>query len=223
MADSNGTTALLKLVTERLFIALLTVVFICLAFSAAVTYAGWPSDPQFLRTARQTVVTGFSVPALVMGSGAIGGFVSLQRRLKNLTVADLELLSSSRVYIWLAPLVGGVLALLLYILFLSGLIRGDLFPAFEADNDLKNIKGILSLPAQYASNGYADYAKLLFWSFVAGFSENFVTNIIGRFEGDAVNTVPVRDEPEKEPSPPGSGHSATVQPIDQHRPQKSSE
>ena len=29
---------------------------------------------------------------------------------------------------------------------------------------------------------YEDYAKLVFWCFLAGYSEKFVTNIISRFE-----------------------------------------
>jgi hypothetical protein len=95
-------------------------------------------------------------------SGFIGGFVGLQRRLKDLTPEDLQLISHSMVYTCLSPLVGGVLALLLYILFLSGLLSGDL------------------------------------WCFVAGYSERFVTDVIGRFEGAAIKDAP---QGEMRPSP----------------------
>jgi hypothetical protein len=129
------------------------------------------------------------VPAVVVIAGIIGGFVGLQRRLKDLTVEDLTLISTSHPYTWLSPIVGGVLALLLYVLFLSGLLSGQLFPQFEADALLANDKSFKSVFQQHAK-GYSEYAKLVFWCFVAGFSERFVTDVIGRFEGAAIRTLP---------------------------------
>jgi hypothetical protein len=112
--------------------------------------------------------------------GAIGGFVGLQRRLKQLSAEDIELLASSHLYSFLAPLVGGILALLLYVLFLSGLLEGDLFPAFVPDNET----GPADFSSILATHGkdYQAYAKLMFWSFLAGFSERFVIDIISQFE-----------------------------------------
>ena len=37
--------------------------------------------------------------------------------------------------------------------------------------------------------GYKDYAKLIFWCFLAGYSESFVTNIISRFESTSTQTT----------------------------------
>ncbi|MEO1002569.1 MAG: hypothetical protein AAFX65_05595 [Cyanobacteria bacterium J06638_7] len=54
----------------------------------------------------------------------------------------------------------------------------------------------------------ADFAKLLLWSFVAGFSEKFVPNLIAKLEGQASrNAVEQTDErpeagPEAEPREP---------------------
>lgn len=121
-------------------------------------------------------------------SGLIGGFVGLQRRLKELTVTDLELIAASWIYTCLSPLVGGMLALLLYVLFLSGLLSGDLFPHFEADENLENITSFTSIFNQHGSS-YKEYAKLIFWCFIAGFSERFVTDVISRFEGAAVKSI----------------------------------
>jgi hypothetical protein len=70
---------------------------------------------------------------IVIAADVIGGFVGLQRRLKDLTIQDLTLMSNSWIYTCLSPLVGGVLALLLYILFISKLVSGDLFPLFRPD------------------------------------------------------------------------------------------
>ena len=53
-----------------------------------------------------------ATPFLVILMGAIGGFVSIQRRLNELPEDKLELMAGSFVYTVLAPFVGGVLSLL---------------------------------------------------------------------------------------------------------------
>lgn len=129
----------------------------------------------------------------VLVCGVIGGFVSLQRRLKDLTLQDLELLANSKVYLMLAPMVGGVLAMVLYLIFLSGLLRGDMFPEFVSLSADKTT-GFPTIFEQYGKYGFSDYAKLLVWAFIAGFSEKFVTNVLGRFEGAAVATISQNEE-----------------------------
>ena len=128
---------------------------------------------------------------IVMLCGIVGGFVGIQRRLRELTIDDLKLLADSRIFLILAPLVGGVLAIVLYVIFLSGLLQGDLFPKFlviDVKDGGQVDKGFLSIFNQHAET-FSDYAKLMFWSFVAGFSERFVTDVIGKFEGNAVKTI----------------------------------
>jgi hypothetical protein len=121
-----------------------------------------------------------TAPMAAFVVGVIGGFVGLQRRLKKMCEDDLALLANSWVYVCLAPLVGGVLAVLVYVLFVSGLLAGDLFPKFVPDQGADKING---LPAVFAIHGDATaYAKMVFWCFVAGFSERFATDIISRFE-----------------------------------------
>lgn len=125
-----------------------------------------------------------STPLMTLLVGFIGGFVGLQRRLKQMSHDDLALLADSWVYISLSPLVGGILALLTYILFISGLLAGDLFPRFVPDSG-KSVEGLAAL---FAIHGEAaDYAKLIFWCFLAGFSEKFAVNIISQFESRATN------------------------------------
>ncbi len=140
----------------------------------------------------------------VLVCGVIGGFVSLQRRLKDLTLQDLELLANSKVYLMLAPMVGGVLAMVLYLIFLAGLLRGDMFPEFVSTATDKT-SGFPTIFEQYGKHGFRDYAKLLVWAFIAGYSEKFVTNVLGRFEGSAVKTnsepddaAVLRDKPKQE-------------------------
>lgn len=170
-------SGLLVFVTRRLFVAL-----VCL-FALALSIAAFVSESRYV------------VPAVVIASGLIGGFVGLQRRLKELTLSDLRLIAHSWVYTCLSPLVGGVLALLLYVLFLSGLLSGDLFPHFIADANGSKVDGFSSVFQQHG-NGYKEYAKLIFWSFLAGYSERFVIDVISRFEGAAVKSLPQAETPD---------------------------
>ncbi len=154
--------------------------------------------------------------AAVLLTGAVGGFVSLQRRLKTLGTDDLILLANSWVYVVLSPMVGGILAILLYVLFISGLVDGDLFPTIVAEGTGLGPNGSSLVGAQTTEVGRAavraaenqafvqrvssgsladlfgvygaspaDYAKILFWCFLGGYSERFVTNIISQFETGA--------------------------------------
>ncbi len=159
-----GRVEFIKKVSGRLFIVLvvlLTAALVALIFASEV----------------------IRVTLVVILTGTIGGFVGLQRRVKGFEDDDLELLASSWLYTVLAPVVGGVLALLLYILFLSELLAGDLFPSFVPNADVKG-EGINIILEQHAE-GYQDYAKLLVWAFIGGFSEKFVVDVIGRFEASA--------------------------------------
>ncbi|KKO47168.1 hypothetical protein WG68_00490 [Arsukibacterium ikkense] len=120
---------------------------------------------------------------VVMLLGALGAFISLQRRLKALSQEDLELMRNSIPYILLAPLTGATLAGVLYLAFLSGLLSGHLFPSFEKINE--DTMTVFAGLFEVHSDNPRDYAKLFFWSFIAGFSEKFVTNIIGQFDRDS--------------------------------------
>ncbi|MDF1817943.1 MAG: hypothetical protein P1U54_04845 [Immundisolibacteraceae bacterium] len=117
---------------------------------------------------------------LVLECGIIGGFVSIQQRLSSVKVEELGLLAESWATILVIPIYGGIFALVLYVLLLAGLIQGHLFPAFyiprfDVPPTSENIAAFLT--ETYPAQG-ADLAKLIFWSFVAGFSERFVPQII---------------------------------------------
>jgi hypothetical protein len=128
-----------------------------------------------------------ATPLMTLMIGAIGGFVGLQRRLKQLPDDDLILLGDSWVYVALSPVVGGILAALMYILFISGLLAGDLFPKFVPDAAASSVEG---LGALFCIHGAAsDYAKLIFWCFLAGFSERFAVDIISQFESRGTNAA----------------------------------
>jgi len=135
-----------------------------------------------------------SIPFVFL-TGVIGGIVGIQSRLKTLAIEDLNLLASSVTFLLLIPVVGGFLALLLFLMFIGGLVQGDLFPNFSIPAFAPSGEAVQNSPSSCEANGIlaftcvsgsaADYAKLLFWCFVAGFSERFVTGLMLGIEGDS--------------------------------------
>ncbi len=59
--------------------------------------------------------------------GIIGGFVSIQQRIKRISDEELQLLAGSWYQIALIPIFGAVFSLVLYCIFLSGLLDSDIF------------------------------------------------------------------------------------------------
>ena len=116
----------------------------------------------------------------VFFSGLIGGFVSIQQRLPAIELSELRQLSSSWISILLIPINGGIFAIVLMIMFLSGIVEGAMFPRFSyviIDQEHVGSSFRAWLTTTFPISG-ADIAKIIFWSFVAGFSERFVPQII---------------------------------------------
>jgi hypothetical protein len=179
----SETGALIVAVSRRLFFAVMALAAIVVVAVVVLISTNWATS------------------AAVVLSGTIGGFIGLQRRLKELTVEDLRVLANSWVQICLPPLIGGVLAMLLYVIFLSGLVSSPLFPHFAADPSTREGCEAPHFRILLCHHGadFGEYAKLVFWSFVAGFSEHFVTDIIGRFEGEAAKNAGATDDSPKPP------------------------
>jgi len=112
---------------------------------------------------------------LVFLIGNIGGYVGVHRSLGELKDDEVVELAKSWWSIVAPSFVGGVLALVLYLLFLSRILAGDLFPSFVPDENAP--EGLESILAQHASDMSA-YAKLFFWSFIGGFNQRYVVDII---------------------------------------------
>lgn len=126
---------------------------------------------------------------VVAAGGALGGFVSALRRLyafqrvfpenffRSMRRINLYLI----VYSMIPSLVGAIGAVVLYMVFASGLVKGDLFPAFElAQIDPKRDE-FQNFISNWQPAAAIDYAKALVWSFIAGFSERFVPDLLDRF------------------------------------------
>jgi hypothetical protein len=162
----NERIQLLRDVNNRLVWSLAALVIVGIAGSFFAYFRG--------------AVTPVPTPVAVFFVGFVGGFVGLQRRLKTLSPEDLALLGRSWVCIVISPIAGAILAELLYLLFIYGLLAGNMFPSFVADQGASS-QGLMTLFEVHCPDA-ANYAKVLFWSFVAGFSEKFATNIIRQFE-----------------------------------------
>lgn len=104
--------------------------------------------------------------AFVVGFGVLGSVVSLIQRLNGESIKDYDEVNSIRLrFGWVTflilPAVGGAFALLLLTLLMSKLVAGELFPTI--------------LP-----NGQTDYSRLAVWSFLAGFAERLVPDMLNR-------------------------------------------
>ncbi len=115
--------------------------------------------------------------------GIVGGFVSIQQRIKKVSDEELELLSQSWFQILLIPIFGGVFSLVLYCVFLAELLNGGLFPSFdipEPSQDGPDNEFMRNLFFNTFPKTGQDFAKFLFWSFAAGFSERLVPQVISK-------------------------------------------
>lgn len=79
---------------------------------------------------------------------------------------------------YLSPLVGGIFGLLLWMSFFGGMIQGSLFPTIDGID--KPYTNFFNLMAHTRPASYSDAAKGIVWSFLAGYSERFVPNILDR-------------------------------------------
>jgi hypothetical protein len=186
----EGTIDAHRLLVMWLFICTIT---IGLSFLALVLY--------FDATGRG----GLTVGIAVMAAGAGGGFVSSLRRLY--TFQDIfprreytQLFHQTNLYVIaysLVPsVVGTIGAIILYLTFAGGLLKGDLFPNFHcAEGSCTDFRGFVAhwMPVDAPAN-----AKAIVWGFIAGFSERFVPDILNRFganSGQNGNRVPKKTAP----------------------------
>jgi phosphate/sulfate permease len=122
------------------------------------------------------------ISILVILAGAAGGVGNNFRRLQKLSMHDWhELDSTTRwlmtLQIYASPIIGGLFAYVLYFAFEASVIQGSMFPEFSIDDSYKNLDTYAS-KLRPKTNG--DASKVFFWSFVAGFAEALVPNIIDK-------------------------------------------
>ena len=125
----------------------------------------------------------FFISLVCFFAGAIGGALSLQQRVHKISGGELNILANSWATLLFVPIFSGVFALILYVVFLANIVDGNLFPKFEIPHE--TTKGIdsryfINLFSNTYPASLQDIARLIFWCFIAGFSERFVPNIIGK-------------------------------------------
>lgn len=130
---------------------------------------------------------GLTILIAVIVAGAGGGFVSSLRRLYSFQDIFprreyVQLFCKMNFYVVaysLVPAVVGMIgAVMIYLMFAAGLLKGDLFPEFHcAMGQCTDFHGFVSYwsPKDAAAN-----AKAIVWGFIAGFSERFVPDILNR-------------------------------------------
>ncbi len=60
----------------------------------------------------------------------------------------------------------------------GGLLGGSLFPAFPPET--ANNWSVIEVMQHTGPNSFADYSKLIVWSFIAGFAERLVPDTLTR-------------------------------------------
>lgn len=167
-----------RLMVMWLFISTL---FIGLGFLALVLY--------FELTGRGHV----TIMIAVVVAGAGGGFVSSLRRLYSFQDIFprheyVQLFRKMNFYVVaysLVPAVVGMIgAVMVYLMFAAGLLKGDLFPEFHCAKGLCN--DFHGFVANWSPKDAAANAKAIVWGFIAGFSERFVPDILNRLGSENV-------------------------------------
>jgi hypothetical protein len=150
---------------------------------------------------------------ILMLAGSLGGFMSLLQRIQSTPSGGDPLISILEVQngafsLYLAPVSGAIFAVLLYLIFLGKLVSGVIFP--ENLTHFHLWWGQVHLAAVPPPTP-EDYAKLVVWSFIAGFAERFVPDTLDRL----VNRARDAEGPTKVPAAPQPPFAlgAQIQPL----------
>lgn len=123
-----------------------------------------------------------STPSLVFLFGNVGSYVGVHRGLTQLSDKEVSSLAGSWFGLIVPSFVGGILAFVLYILFLSNTldtIGGTVFPKFAMDANIPK-DALENFEKIWHQHGVeiSDYAKLFLWSFAAGLNQKYAVDII---------------------------------------------
>ena len=169
-----------------------TVAVIVLGMTAATLLATQLTDPPT-----------FALELIIFLAGTVGGVANNYRRLLGVPLGVLKdedpttkQLITFQIYV--SPIVGGVFAIVLYLLFMSNILQGNLFPAF---NNMENVYDTFQNFAHGANPATnQDAAKAIVWAFIAGFSEGLVPNFIDKIVKETAGKDEAKVEEPDEPT-----------------------
>ena len=173
-----------NIVTKPSFQLMLTLVILVLIVALLVTVNDVFIENKF--SGKTECVLGmFFIVIMVFCYGMGGGIISADRRYKNLTEEEKKEISRDTfISNYLSPgVIGGIFALFLMLLFAGEIIQGELFPDYSEDHKedeeaVKSLSCLLDIPDKTK-----DTVKLWVWSFIAGFSERLVPNMLKKLAG----------------------------------------
>jgi hypothetical protein len=126
--------------------------------------------------------------------GMAGAFISILRRLQDQresllrgsdAVRVLVGLRTGRATVAVGLFSGGMFALVLYLILLSGLLgEGGILPKF-AGGTKEGAKSFVEFVTTVGPERGRDYAMVLVWSIVAGFGERFIPDVLDRLQKQA--------------------------------------
>lgn len=132
-----------------------------------------------------------------MGSGgfamlaaALGAITSFARRFPTIKSTEARILSSSHWHLLLPVIIGSIMGLIIFLVFMAGVLTGDsggglftsnLFPNFSrptSDAQKLSIRIIFDV----RPDSVKDFGKLMIWCFLSGYSERLVPRILEKLE-----------------------------------------
>jgi hypothetical protein len=119
----------------------------------------------------------------VILAGMLGAAVDFPNHIPLIS-EQRDFLSLCALFVWKIML-AGILAVFVYTLFAAGMLQGALFPKFQNGQDNGHFIKIQDFLRDLKPLTNMDMAKVLVWSFIAGYSEKFVSGIIPRVESDS--------------------------------------
>jgi hypothetical protein len=121
-----------------------------------------------------------SLVVLVFLTGGFGGMLSAYRRFRLISPsqAPAEPVQALPMDAYLSPLLGAMFGVILYLVMMTGMVQGDFFPRFRGMD--QQYDGLFSLFNGAGPAENKDAIKTVFWAFLAGFSERFVPDLLGR-------------------------------------------